>query len=493
MNSLSVRNQQPFAVADIPILSLKEFEESLREILQTQARMIGLFGLETTESSTTVITVMGDPSNSAIRLFGTAFTPANNRYHSFADIFPQTNYFECELAEHHQIIPEGHPWLRPVRKQTTILDSQPYSLYKMEGEEIHEVAVGPIHAGVIEPGHFRFQCHGELVYHLEIILGYQHRGIEKLLLNASPSQQNILCESITGDTVIGHSMAHTLAVEALSSISVSLRAQVLRSIAEELERIAMHLAGLGGIANDVGYAIGSASYGRLRTLVINGTALLCGSRFGRGFIMPGGLQFDPTEKALEALKVNLHVVQSDVQMINDVMFNSTSVLGRLDHAGTVEKDWAQSIGMVGPAARASGIEVDTRSQFPYGAYQYSNLPLITLSSCDVFARARMRSLEIDESLRFIFDQLENLPDGSVKSEMSPLRPNSGVVSLTEGWRGEIAHCAFTDSNGTWKRYKIKDPSFHNWYGLGLALRSEAISDFPLCNKSFDLSYSGHDL
>jgi Ni,Fe-hydrogenase III large subunit len=493
MNSLSIQNQQPFAIDDIPILSVKEFEDTLRETLQTKARMIGLFGLETKESTTTVIAVMGDPSNSAIRLLGTAFTPANNRYHTFADVYPQTNYFECELAEHHQIIPEGHPWLRPVRKQTTILNSQPYSMYKMEGEEIHEVAVGPIHAGVIEPGHFRFQCHGELVYHLEIILGYQHRGIEKLLLNASLSQQRILCESIAGDTVIGHSMAYTLAVEALSNASVSLRTQVLRSIAEELERIAMHLAGLGGIANDVGYAIGSASYGRLRTLIINSTAFLCGSRFGRGFIVPGGLQFDPTEKALDALKVNLRVVQNDVQMINDVMFNSTSVLGRLDHAGTVEKEWAHSIGMVGPAARASGIEVDTRSQFAYGAYKYNHLPLITLSSCDVFARARMRSLEIDESLRFIFDQLENLPDGSVKSEMAALRPNSGVVSLTEGWRGEIAHCAFTDSKGTWKRYKIKDPSFHNWYGLGLALRSEAISDFPLCNKSFDLSYSGHDL
>jgi Ni,Fe-hydrogenase III large subunit len=493
MTSLSVQNQQPFPIGDIPILSVKEFEDSLREGLQTQARMIGLFGLETTESTTTVVAVLSHSATSAIHLLGTTFFPANNRYHSFSDVYPQTNYFECELAENHQIIPEGHPWLRPVRKQTVILDHQPYALYKMEGEEIHEVAVGPIHAGVIEPGHFRFQCHGELVYHLEIILGYQHRGIEKLLLHATPSQQSILCESITGDTVIGHSMAYALAVEALSNASVSLRIQVLRSLAEELERVAMHLTGLGGIANDVGYAIGSASYGRLRTLVINSTALLCGSRFGRGFIVPGGLQFDPIDDAIEVLKRNLHVVQHDVQVINEVMFGSTSVLGRLDHTGTVEKEWAQSIGMVGPAARASGIDLDTRSQFPYGAYKYIHLPLITLSSCDVFARARMRSLEIDESLRFIFDQLENLPSGSVRSEKNALRPNSGVVSLTEGWRGEIAHCAFTDSKGIWKRYKIKDPSFHNWYGLSLALRSEAISDFPLCNKSFDLSYSGHDL
>jgi Ni,Fe-hydrogenase III large subunit len=493
MTSLSVQNQQPFMIDDIPILPVKEFEDSIRVSLQKNTRMIGLFGLETTESATTVIAVLGDSSNSSIHLIGTTFTIANNRFQSFADIYPQTNYFECELAENHQIIPEGHPWLRPVRKQTIVLGNKSYSMYKMEGEEVHEVAVGPIHAGVIEPGHFRFQCHGELVYHLEIILGYQHRGIEKLLLNASSNQQSILCESITGDTVIGHSMAYSLAVEALSNTSVSLRAQIFRSLAEELERIAMHLAGLGGIANDVGYAIGSASYGRLRTLVINSSALLCGSRFGRGFIVPGGIQFDPIDDAIEVLKRNLHVVQNDVQVINKVMFGSASVLGRLDHTGTVEKEWAQSIGMVGPAARASGIDLDTRSHFPYGAYKYIHLPLITLSSCDVFARARMRSLEIDESLRFIFDQLESLPSGPVRSEKKALRPNSGVVSLTEGWRGEITHCGFTDSKGYWKRYKIKDPSFHNWYGLGLALRSEAISDFPLCNKSFDLSYSGHDL
>jgi Ni,Fe-hydrogenase III large subunit len=436
---------------------------------------------------------MGHPLNSVIHLLGTTFSPVNNRYRSFADVYPQTHYFECELAENIQIIPEGHPWLRPVRKQTAVLGQQSYLPYKMEGEEVHEVAVGPIHAGVIEPGHFRFQCHGELVYHLEIILGYQHRGVEKLMLKASPSQRSILCESITGDTVIGHSMAYALAAEALSNTSIGLRAQVFRSIAEELERIAMHLSGLGGIANDVGYAIGSASYGRLRTLVINGTALLCGSRFGRGFIVPGGLLFDPAENAIEALKRNLNTVQQDVHAINEVMFNSSSVLGRFDHTGIVEKNRAQSIGMVGPAARASGLDADTRSQFPYGAYKYTNLPLITLSSCDVFARARMRSLEIDESLRFIFDQLENIPSGSVQSETNAILPNNGVVSLTEGWRGEIAHCAFTDSKGELKQYKIKDPSFHNWYGLSLALRNEAISDFPLCNKSFDLSYSGHDL
>ena len=493
MISLSVQNHQPFAIKNIPIVPLQEFEDSIREALLTHSRMIGLFGLESTKSATTVVAILSNPSTSSLHLLGTKFSDTNKRYKSFADVHQQTHYFECELAENHHIIPEGHPWLRPVRKQTVVLDTQPYSMYRMEGEEVHEVAVGPIHAGVIEPGHFRFQCHGELVYHLEINLGYQHRGIEKMMVNANANQQSILCESITGDTTVGHTMAYALAVEALSHTTVSLRTQTIRSIAEELERIAMHLAGLGGIANDIGYAIGSASYGRLRTLVINSSALLCGSRFGRGLIVPGGLRFDVTPDAIEKLKINLSLVQKDITSINNVMFDATSVLARLDHTGTVSGEWARSIGMVGPAARASGIDLDTRSQFPYGAYRYTHLPLITLSTGDVFARARIRSLEIDESLRFIFDQLENLSPGPIKNAMGSIQKESGVISLVEGWRGEIAHCAFTNADGTWKRYKIKDPSFHNWYGLALALRSEAISDFPLCNKSFDLSYSGHDL
>jgi Ni,Fe-hydrogenase III large subunit len=493
MISLTVQNHQAFATSDIPIVSVQKFEASVREALSAHARMIGLFGLEHSGVPSTVIAVLSNRLTSSLHLVGTIFTQSDNHFASFASDFPETNYFECELAENHGIVPDGHPWLRPVRKQTVVLGDQPYSMYSMEGEEVHEVAVGPIHAGIIEPGHFRFQCHGEKVYHLEINLGYQHRGIEKMLLTAEPRQRGILCESIAGDTVIGHTMAYTLAVESLSRATVSLRTQVFRSIAEELERVAMHLAGLGGIANDIGYAIGSSSYGRLRTLVINSSAMLCGSRFGRGFIVPGGLRFDPTDDALERVKENLSTVQKDIAAINSVMIESTSVVSRLDHTGVVSGEWAKAIGMVGPAARACGVELDTRSQFPYGTYRYTHLPLFTVSTGDVFARTRMRSFEIDESLQFIFDQLENLSPGPVKNPLNDIQPDAGVISLVEGWRGEIVHCVFTDSSGGFRRYKIKDPSFHNWYGLALALRNEAISDFPLCNKSFDLSYAGHDL
>ena len=190
---------------------------------------------------------------------------------------------------------------------------------------------------------------------------------------------------------------------------------------------------------------------------------------------------------------NLEIVKKDVNATNNFLFSSTGALTRFENTGIVKNDIAQEIGLVGIAGRASGIETDTRINFPYGAYRYFPVSLITLPTGDVFARARLRALEIDESLRFIFEQFQNIPAGEIKSDFGNVEPSSGVISIVEGWRGEIIHTAFTDESGKMIQYKIKDPSFNNWYGLNLALRKTAISDFPLCNKSFDLSYAGHDL
>ncbi|MFA6567857.1 MAG: hypothetical protein WCS96_06565, partial [Victivallales bacterium] len=412
---------------------------------------------------------------------------------SLAALFPQTNYFECELAENHGYTPVNHPWPRPVRRQNVIGGDRPYQFYKLEGDEVHEVAVGPIHAGVIEPGHFRFQCHGELVYNLEINLGYQHRGIETLFPEAEPNRRIMLAESIAGDTVIGHTYAHCSVIESLSNTQISLRAQVIRSIAEELERIAMHLTGLGGVANDIGLAIAASSYGRLRTLVINSLAELSGSRFGRGLFVYGGVRFDFDTENIKRIIKNLHTVRNDVTDINDFMFSSPGALARFEKTGAVPNDLALKIGLVGLAARSCGIDLDARINYPYGAYRYFPVSQITLSTGDVFARTRLRAFEIGESLRHIFEQVENLPQGEIKVDSGDTEPATGVISIVEGWRGEVVHIAVTDEKGRISKYKIKDPSFNNWYGLSLALRKAEISDFPLCNKSFDLSYAGHDL
>ena len=492
MTSLVLQNNQRFDLSSIPFLSVDDFHKNVFEALSIGYRMIALTPIDQ-KVPEKIIAVFADNASSSIHIIGGVFDKLKLEFESFANEFPQTNYFECELSENYGYVPLNHPWLRPVRKQNVILGNKPYQFYKLEGEEVHEVAVGPIHAGVIEPGHFRFQCHGELVYNLEINLGYQHRGVEKLLLEANSNQRIILSESIAGDTTLGHTFAHCSAIESLAQTQLSLRTEVIRTIASELERIAMHLSGLGGVANDVGFALPAASYGRLRTIAINSLALLCGSRFGRGLFIYGGVRFDFDDEKINSVKKNLEVIRSDVIEINNYLFNSIGVLTRFEDTGTVSKELAQSIGLVGLAARSSGLEEDARLSFPYSAYRYNPVSMITLSSGDVFARARLRALEIDESLKFIFDQLDNLPTGEIKSEVGELKKNFGVVSIIEGWRGEIVHLAFTDDKGNIVQYKIKDPSFNNWYGLSLALRTTAISDFPLCNKSFDLSYAGHDL
>jgi Ni,Fe-hydrogenase III large subunit len=492
MSSLQIQNNQCFHLDEIIFLDKNSFLSAVSEHLSNDFRMIGLFPPDN-GNPRKIIAILANSGSSLLCIVGGEFPEDKLEFESLAGLFPQTNYFECELAENYGYIPANHPWFRPVRKQNVIAGNKPYQFYKLDGDEVHEVAVGPIHAGVIEPGHFRFQCHGELVYNLEINLGYQHRGVEALFLEANSNRKIMLAESIAGDTVIGHAYAHCNVIESLSNTQISLRAQVIRSIAEELERIAMHLTGLGGVANDIGLAIVASAYGRLRTLVINSLAELSGSRFGRGLFVYGGTRFDFDSENIKHIMKNLSAVKNDVTVINDFLFSSTGALVRFEKTGAVSHDSALKIGLVGLAARSCGIELDARINYPYGAYRYFPVSQITLSSGDVFARSRLRALEIDESLRFIFEQIESLPEGEIKVAVGDAEPWSGVISITEGWRGEVVHIAVTDEKGRIVQYKIKDPSFNNWHGLSLALRKTEISDFPLCNKSFDLSYAGHDL
>lgn len=423
------------------------------------------------------------------------FPPDQRSYPSLSQEFPLLNYFECLLFEKTGVEPEGHPWLRPVRlSDAWRKDGAPYQFYRVSGEEVHEVGVGPVHAGVIEPGHFRFQCHGEEILHLEIQLGYQHRGLEALLPQRPLVGQLALVESVAGDSVIAHATAFCSALEALARYKPSLRDQAVRGIAAELERIAMHLASLAGMATDVGFALPSAALGDLRTAIINLSADVCGSRFGRGWIVPGGVRFDLDVPLVEKARAVLHRVLRRFNDVESLLLNAPSALARFEETGTVSRELAREVGLVGLAARASGVEADVRADFPYGIYRYSSLPSPTLDSGDVYARAKLRALEIEHSIRFILEQLDHLPGAHhPRLPLPSLASNAFTVSLVEGHRGEIAYALSTDSSGQLASVAIKDPSFHNWHGLALAVRENGISDFPLCNKSFDLSYAGHDL
>jgi len=359
---------------------------------------------------------------------------------------------------------------------------------------VHEVAVGPVHAGIIEPGHFRFQCHGEEVFHLEISLGYQHRGVEHALVGGPDKRSIHYMETLAGDTSVGHATAYARLIESLSGAAPPLRAQALRAIGLELERLANHTGDLGALAGDVGFLPTAAYCGRIRGDFLNMSATLCGNRFGRGYVRPGGVGFDVDAARIADLRARLAAAKKDVTVAVQLLWDSSTVMTRFQDTGPVSRELCDALGLVGPAARASGSERDVRKDFPFDVFRFVHVPTATWHTTDVFARAYVRWLEIEHSIDFIDDQLANLPTGTARATTpATLVPDHLGVSLVEGWRGEICHVAMTDGAGRWARYKVVDPSFHNWTGLAMALRDQAISDFPLCNKSFNLSYCGYDL
>ena len=306
-------------------------------------------------------------------------------YESLTQIIPSFHMFEREFYEEFGIKPLNHPWLKPVRNHKT-----EYKFFEMEGEEVHQVAVGPIHAGVIEPGHFRFMCHGEKIYDLEIQLGWQHRGVEDLMLSQPTNQ---LAESICGDSVIAQNLAYSNAIESLSDVEVTNKAQLIRLIALEMERSAIHIGDLGAIAGDIAYLMGASIFGATRTLVINTMLEISGSRFGHGLITTGGVNFDIDEELSNKILSVLEKVSSDVERTTKVMLASPTVASRLEKTGVVSEENARSLGLVGMAARASGVNLDVR--FDHKEKWYQDIEnRTTKADGDVYSRTRLRYKEI---------------------------------------------------------------------------------------------------
>ena len=482
MNWITTENNKKIDALLIPTITIEELKQDLKIL---KHRPIAFFGKQEFENVRLYI-VLADDKNAQLYVSSVLFYPDMKSYDSLTTEFPQFHNFEREFFEDFKIEPKNHPWLKPLRK-----NQNNYPFFEMKGEDIHEVAVGPIHAGVIEPGHFRFMCQGEKVYDLEIMLGYQHRNVEKLMLKPN----NRLAESICGDSVVAYNMAYSQAMEGLSNTIIPKRAEIIRRIALETERMAVHIGDMGAISGDMAYLMGASIFGVTRTLVINTMLEISGSRFSRGLIDVGGVNFDIDDDMSQKIKIMLNDVIKTVTRTADTMLQDPSCISRMEQTGTVSKETALQLGAVGMAARASGVNLDSRFDFKDAWYEKLPWEKDIKPTGDVYSRFNLRYKEVKQSARFINDLLEELKEfeDGLKVPQKDLLPNSFIVSITEGWRGEVVHCVITGKDSEIIRYKIKDPSFNNWYMLAMAVRNNGISDFPLCNKSFNLSYCGNDL
>lgn len=505
----TVSNTEPIPINQIPVLSYANFYQEVCNLLKPEENHCVCYYAFPYQGKLKFICAIANDLSSKIDLISHELAAdADHALISLTQRYLAMHIFEREIYENHGIEFKGHPWLKPVRYAFDRAEKekylQNYPFYKIDSPDLHEVGVGPIHAGVIEPGHFRFLCDGETVLHLEIQLGYQHRGIEHLFLHKKKLlQRTVLAESITSDSTIAHTLAFVQGLEALSQIEISQEMQILRALALELERIGIHVGDLSAMCTDIAYQLGAAVFGALRTPVINFFQLWCGNRFGKGLLRVGYNPYPFTEELQARLTKMLAEFEVKYVEMADECFALPSVQSRFERTGEVTQEQMLSIGAVGMSARITGLYRDVRYSHPFAYFKTLKYTPETTYTGDVWARGMLRHQEIIASIGYIRTLLELL--GNMKQADSfnavknpnilPKKPaaDTFIISLTEGWRGEICHAVATDEQGEILHYKVKDPSMHNWLALALAVRNNEISDFPICNKSFDLSYCGHDL
>lgn len=490
-----------------------ELADAVRALMRAPLPFVAMFATDERggEGGFHIHYVFGVPGQ---RLFLVpVLTLTDGSFPSLAREFPATALYEREIMSMFGLEAEGHPdprsvilheenWPRgqyPLRKDFDGAARVPethagdYAFKKIEGEGIYEIPVGPIHAGIIEPGHFRFSVAGEEIVALEPRFGWVHKGAEKLFERLALDKQVRLSERISGDSAFSHSLAFCQAIETVCRADVPARAKYLRLVFAELERLTMHIFDIGNIAgNGTGFSFMAAQGFRMVEDLRRLSESLLGSRFLRGLNVPGGVARDLSGSQRERLLAFLKDLREDFGEMVEVAAMSASLAARLKGAGILPARVVYDYAAVGIAARSVGIEKDARVEYPYAAYGDIRPQVQLTEAGDVDARFQLRIKEVFESIRLIEQALTALPEGAINANALPLPQEALGVALVEGWRGEIAYMVQV-KEGAICRVKVRDPSFIHWQLVPHLSSTDMVPDFPLINKSFNLSYSGNDL
>jgi len=443
-----------------------------------------------------VIRAPVDPSHMELPSVSTYINAANWFEREMKDWFGIIAFPNIyQLASHPDWPEDVHPMLKDFNTgQKVPRVHGTFDFKHVEGEGVFEIPVGPVHAGIIEPGHFRFSVAGEPIINLDIQLFYTHKGTEKIAEGLSTGRAVFLAERISGDSSFGHALAYCHAIERLSGIEIPKRAIVIRTILLELERISNHVGDIGGLLLDVGFSVGAAAAATLKEQFLQLHEILTGSRLLRGVATIGGVRrgIEETAAKREAFRKTIKEGRKAFEDLIGLSLTSSSVLDRFETTGQLSRKHAHRLGVVGIAGRASGVDRDARRDHPHCAYPYLQFKTALYTEGDVMARFNVRVDEVRQSFELL-KQLEHQQVGKPHLAAGYSIP-AGKYSLgyVEGWRGEIVHWVMTDKEGNIYRWKITDPSFHNWRALEVAVRNNIIPDFPVINKSFNLSYSGND-
>ena len=429
---------------------------------------------------------------------------------SLAAEMPAINWQEREIQDWFGIEAAGHPnprrvalhdnWpdVHPLRKDFPIdavlppFEGERHVYRPTLGEGVFQIPVGPVHAGIIEPGHFNFAVAGEPILYLQLRMFYKHKGTEKIFESLPIHRAVFLAESISGDSAFSHGTAFCQAIERAAEIEVPPRAQVMRTILLELERIYNHIADIGAIATDVGFVVANAHAGRVREIALGLNEALTGNRLLRGVVTIGGVRRDWSAAQIDLLRATIDIIESEFRDLIALVKSSDSTRDRLERTGILQPEKAKMLGIVGVGGRASGIDLDVRRDHPYAAYSRYSFRVPVYLDGDVLYRMQVRIDEVHESFGIVRAATGDLPAGSHCAPAQPVPPDRCALSAVEGWRGEIMHWVRTGPGNVLERCKIKDPSVNNWPALVEAVQGNIIADFPVINKSFNLSYSGTD-